>query len=585
LPAVPSPEVEPRNETAAMQIGVQQVMGPDGLPRAVPSGPTWAELAQELVDLCFNSTGSEVPDVLDQLQWDDDRGGLAVLKTIWQVDAERAEPLLETDDDRAALAVEQAEAENMDPVRAAIQASDIDYIHITIHRDAIDGLRVQTLTSMQEEPPELAALVAHLNEHEARMVVIKRERATVERVPWWRYVYDPDVPWSKRGWESEERSIRIDDLLSMGCRNVNPENVKPEEKSGEADLPYEDKTARVFDIHDRREGKRFIIAAEGPEDGLFLLKEKWIWGGIDIYQPFVTRPYKPDQLHGIASIQACLPILDQLAEVDFSIARHVETHASYKKGLPKGTDPSIKSQLKNPDTMFFDVDAKMAAMGNVDYAPPPIPVTLLQQRDTLIGELRRMLGIDAQDTGAPQQQETTATESFHRAQVKEEKKDDRQGKMGHLLSRIARNFLMLYKKFASQKVMVRVLGPEGARFYRVAPGDIPDDLDAYFDIQSQTESEKAETRAKWQQILTVAGSIPVAMDWQEIWEGFLRAMGIRHPERYRAEMGDMQGAQTGQMPGAPGVPGDQTIPFPGNQGNQGGQPYSPPEQQAGLVGA
>ncbi len=61
--------------------------------------------------------------------------------------------------------------------------------------------------------------------------------------------------------------------------------------------------------------------------------------------------------------------------------------------------------------------------------------------------------------------------------------------------------------------------------------------------------------------------------------GYLKAQGVRHPERFRAELPEGAEQMMGGMPGAPGVPND-TIQFPGNQGAQGGQPFQPPEKQA-----
>lgn len=588
LPAVPGPQAEPRTEEANTPIGTEPVIGPDGAPQTVPAGPTWAELAQELIDLCFNSPYADVPEVMEDMQWDDARGGVAFLKTQWHIEAEPAEVVPEMDDERQALAVQQAEAENEDPARAAIAASDIDYIHVDVHGEAIDSVRMMHLLQEAQagvpvpEPPELAALVAHVEDHQSRMVMVKRERPTVERVPWFLFVYDPDVPWRKRAWECEERSIRIGELLRMGCRNVNAQNLPAEQKPGEGMLPYEDRTGRVYDIHDRDAGMRYIIPVAGPEDGAFLLKERWRWGSIDVYQPFVTRPYKPGQLVGIPSIQACIPILDKLARVDFYINRHVESHASYKVGLPEGTDSRVNGAMNDPDRRFFPVTPKMAAMGKMEWAPPPIPATLLEQRGNLIGELRRILGIDAQDTGAPQPHQITATESYNRAEAKQDRKHDRQERMGNLLARVAKNFLHLYKRFASQEVMARVLGPEGATFHRFNPADIPDDLDVYFDIQAETEDQKAQTDAKWEQIIQTAARIPVPINWQEMWEAYLTAKGIRHPERFRADMPEGAEQMLGEMTGSPGTPND-TIQFPG--GGQGGAPYQPPEEQTGFAGA
>jgi len=560
LPAIPVPRVEARSPAASLPA-----VTAEGLP-----GPSLADMSRSLMDLCFNSPYSDVSQVCEQLQWDDDRAGIAIAKTVWYTETEDADPRVIEDENRLGLEVEAAQAENMEPMRAHVTEADADYVHIGVHQPHLDAL--------PWEAPGRMELEAHIREHQARMVIIKRERPRLERVPWWKFVYDPDVSWDKRGWECEERSVRIQELIDEGYRNINPHNLPPERTEGAAKVGYEECTARIFEIHDRRTGRKLVIPADATaSEGLFLYQGEWLYGGIDIYQRFISRTREAERHYGFRTIEMAAPILDELAQVDADIRRHVESHADYKLGLPPNTPAKVKAQLKNPDARFFDVTPEMQKMW--EYAPPPIPETLQNQHDRLWNGLRRVIMVGAEETQAEHAHAVTATESSHRTEVYEGKKENRQERMGKFLANVARNFLALYRQFGSQAVLVRVIGPAGPEYPRLVPADIPDDLDVYLDIAGESDTAKA------QKLVFIAGfaawlaTVPIPVDWQKLAERYARRGGIQHPEEFLVGSAQAGMAQPGSS--QPGMPAEQ---------NQGGSVQGParpaqPQQQLQQVGA
>lgn len=508
----------------------------------------YAELARELIDQTFSSPDSNIRDVAEQVQWDDDRSGAGFLKVTFQVDTEPAEFQVVKDDDLAALEVERAQAENSDILHAEVAENDVDYLHLPVHAQQRDELQ-----AMGSFEGEYLALLDHIDMHEARMVAVRRERPRFERVPFFRFVYDCDVPWPDRRWEAERRSILIRDLIEMGCKNVNPENLPAEiSETGDSPPAYEDKTAAVFDIHDRHTGKRYYISVDGPSPGLFLWQGKWKYGPVDIYIPFVSEPWLPGQLHGQAVIAAALPICERLAELDFHDDRHIEQHADYKLLMPKGlTTPDVKSGLSNPDQRYVDVPVE-AINGIKEKKPPPLPDANLQYRQLLMNDLRRVLGLDAQDVGADHQTDITATESLYRSEQSSGRKAERQERMSEMLSDAALCVLRLYRRMGNLAQTVRVVENGTGTFKRLAPADLPDDLAVFLDIRGESDETRAGEIQAWDMYVEQLKTMPLpAINWQKVAEIGARKRRIQHPELFLSGAPVMPGA----LPPTPGQPG------------------------------
>ena len=576
LPAVPAPRVEARNELADQSLNPpdfikdpngEPVLDDDGNPIPAPPGPTWSDVVRQLVDLSFNSPFSNVPAGAREAQWDDARYGAGFVKTVWNITNDPAEPRIEQDDNRVALEVDRAQEENDSPLEARIADSDIDYVHLEIHSPFLEQLRVAPV-----ESSSFVVMRDHVGQHQARLVTIRRERPQIKRVPAYKFVYDTDVEWDERAWECEERSVRIADMIKWGWRNINEENLMAEVKEGEGNsTPFMDRTAVVYDIHDRLSGERRVISANGPEEGRFLHKGPWPYGSVDIYIPLVFIDFKPEQTHGIAIIEAATDILDELADVDFSIRRHRQSHANYKILGPKGGgSDDVKAGLNNPDQRFVDVPVEWLA-GFKEFAPPPIPATLLEDRARLISELRRLLSIDAQDTGAANPHIVSATESFNRAEAKDETDNDRQTIMGEFLSKIAKNFIVFYRDFATKDISVKVMGQEGPIWQKIRPRDIPEDLDIYLDITGETEQSKAQMVTSWTQFIEFLKTTPLPIEWEKVKNVYGRRLGIRHPEDFRAD--GPEGPENIQPSNGAAQPGNAEVPQLGAA--QETTPFSP----------
>ena len=351
--------------------------------------------------------------------------------------------------------------------------------------------------------------------------------------------------------------MRIKELIDMGCKNVNPHNVPIESKEREGgEVPFEDRTATVYEIHDIDNDEWLIISKSGPRDGQFLWKQPWPYKGVDIYRPLVFRHRGDDGVHGAATIDMCLGVIERLAHIDYQIDRHVREHADYKLGGPgSANDPKIKAGLKNPEQRFVFAGSPESWQSMKEIKPPPIPDTLLAQWQRLFMQLRHIIGSDVQDTGAPNPHQISATESAHRGGAREERKADRQEIMGEFLAWVARNFLLLYKKFATQSVLVRVMGEMGPQYKQINPADVPGDIDIYLDIQGEAQDAKAErTQAAmiyrdWR--VQMAAILPT--NWVALDHWFARELGIRHSESFDGKepmplpMG--QEEEPGGMPG------------------------------------
>lgn len=550
LPRVPACTVEPRSERAE----------------------AWTDKIRELTDQTIASLKPSVKEVINQAQWDDSRFGIGFVEVVWEGEYREADATIPNDSEQQAIEVEHADAENQTIESAKVAESDIDKIHLFVHRAVFE--------TMMPGSPEYDAMHQHIDDHESRLLVVDDEGPGLRRIEVQQFAYDPDVPWRERPWDAYLKSVRVEELIQGGFKNVNKANCPPEQRQDEIELPYEDLTVRLWYIHDRRTNEQFVISADGPTDGYFLRKAPYRYGTVDTIVPLVMRTKGDDRLHGAATIQLALPILERLAEVDFFIDRHVRTHCDYKMATPRGAmDSKAKQQMNDPNVRFVELPPEALA-GMKEVKPPPIPQTLLDQRVTLLNELRRVIGMDAQDVGASNPHAITATESSNRAESSIGRKNDRQETIGAFLSECAKVFLELYKRHGTKKIPVKMLLPEGGRFEAIDPADIPDDLDVYFDVQGESDAAQAENR---QAAIAVEAYLAKGLypaDQQKFGEWFMRTMGVRRPEQFRlTQIAQPMGQPdaTGAMPSMAGVPGAQG-PQPGATPQPQMQPQTQPAQ-------
>ncbi len=542
LPNIPQPRVEARNRGAE----------------------AFEAQARELLNLTMGSDYADVLSTFRQAQWDDDRAGIGVFKTVWEVDYDTDKPSETVDPNQLGVQVEQAEEENQNIILAQINESDVDYIHMAVHGE---------LLVSSADPEEIGYVQNHMAEHAAQQAVIKRERPILKRVPWYLFVYDPDVPWDERGWEAEQRSEKVQDMLDWGWKNINEENLRPEVKPAETgDIPFEFCTAKVWYIHDRKTGELLVKSAEGPEEGRFLHKGKWPYGAIDIYQKLVTRPWKAEDAHGLSTVQMSLPTLERLAEIDYYIDRHVSTHAQYQTVWPTyaGVD-KVKAQRNDPNARHVDADPAIIT-GMKEIKPPPIPQGDLEQWGRLMSALRHIVGSDAQDTGGSHPHQISATESAERGEARASRTEDRQRIIADSLGRVAKNFLSLYKKFATMDVLVKIMGPMGAEYKKINPTEIPAELDVYLDIRAETDAGKAENQALADKYLIYLQGSILPVDHLKINDWYGRRCGIRRPSQFLLPLPqgpeNIEGAQ-GQQTQPPGQAGQ---PQPAQGGDRGFAP-------------
>lgn len=512
-------------------------------------------VARELLDKQMRNERAGVLRALNAAMWDETISGMGFLKTTWDVEAVPAPTRDLRDAEETQFQVDRAWAENEDPVEARVAEDDMDYAHLEVHSGAV--------ADMDPNSEEWALMWKHMDEHRARMVTIKREGPKLSRVPWDRLVWDPDNPWDDRKWEAEYRIIPVDELHKQDAINLNTHNAPPVQLDEQTSfIAYEDMAVAVWDIHDIAHNERRLISADGPSDGLFLLKSPWVYGDIDIYLPLVMRDIGRLEGFGESTIIHAIPILDRVHEVDFHISRHVKMHADYKALTPPGTSKNFKAQLNDPNVRFVEVPPEVVA-GFKEYAPPPIPQPLLQYRAQLLSELRRVIGVDAQDTQASYPHQISATESMQRGQARETRIHDRQRVMGKVLSRVAKNFLTLFKTFASIDHRIRVLDANGPRYHVIDPAQLPQDIDIFLDVAGTSEDAKSQ-RANaaiqgLQLLMNIGPAYPT--NWINAVEWALRNIGVYRPEQFRSPQPMM--APQGAQKGAPSIPGESGSPPPG----------------------
>jgi len=531
LPGLPAPSIEDRNE---------QVMG-------------FADTVRALVSYTFSAPRCQVLSAAQDAMWDDARWGMAVLKTTWRTTLEPREPSRVTDDDQIAQEAAKAQTENDSIAGARIADSDNHEVHLPIHANYME--------SLPPDHPDWQYLDLHMRAHAAERVAVTHEWPVVETISPDRFVYDPDVPWDRRTWEAELRSVKLKTLFDLKYRNLNTANLPIEIKPEEKHPSWEDMTVQVWEFHEIDTGQLYVIPVNGREDGLPLYKGPWEWGEVDIYIPVVTRPYKSGRshMHGAATAALCVPILERLADIDYAIDRHVFEHSNYKQVAPKGTADSLKAGLNDPNQRFVEASPE-AALGMKEYKPPPLPTPVLEQHEREMNKLRKITGGDPQDTGEDHTHAITASESLRRAAQSDRRTKRNQEIMGKALAHIARNFIRLYKMFATQNIALRVVTEVGPEYLALDPSDIPEDIDMYVDLRGESDEARAIEYQIVREAFEFATKMAYPLDVIEAVEYAMRRGGVRRPERFRMPETPtpvVEGEQ-GSMP--------QTIPISAYQG-------------------
>jgi len=508
---------------------------------------------RQFLEIKMGEQNADIRNAATWFQWDDDRYGEFVAKIEWHIESKEADAPT-TDEEVIALGIEDAQDENLEPAKAKVAENDIDAVHVDEH--------LRALQAIEPASDQYELLEQHVRDHMARLVTVEEEGPRLVRIRPWHYAYDPDVPWEERSWEAELQSVKVVDLIeTRGYVNIRPENAPPEKREDvRQNAPYEDQTIRIWHIHDRRNGLHRVVSADGPKMGRFLHKSEWPYGDIDVYYRSTFRPLDEDARWGARTVQLCVPILERLATIDYYIDQHVRNHANYKYPIPDGVDGTkFKQALNDPSQRFMRVPREMwATNGGQPYEPPPIPDNLLQQRNTLLNELRRVIGVDAQDVGADHSHRITATESSIRGQATSAQKMARQEIMAQFLSWLARTYLLLYHRFADLVTNVRVQTPEGIRYEAIDPKGFPTDFDISLDVYAMTDAARAAQLVKSNQYLQFLLSSQLPVDLYEVNRWYGREMNIRRPTRF--VLNQPQGPQNmmGAAAGVPGLSGGQS---------------------------
>ncbi len=479
-----------------------------------------------LLDTIVSSPQAAVQKVIKRLEYDDDYMGVGVGKVIWEhIEVPIPDNDVVYSEEEIALEFDKATAESIDPLTAIISSSDNDGVHLEVHKE-------QHL--MLDDGDIKDRHAQHILDHEANMFLYKDQRAVLKRIKPENYVYDTSVPWEDRAWEAERRSVRITQLIDEGYRNITPDNCKIE-ANGQINVVWEDATTSIWDIHDRLNDELFVIPSDAGE-GKSLRDEEWPVKPnglpLEIYNLLVFRPLEDGDGYGMAVATMLISLLDALYEVDYRIEVHTKNHSNYKTITRRGAlTTGDKGALRDPDQMFVSVGDD-AFTNMKEHKPPPIPDTLLVYRGILLQEMRRIVGLDAQDLGVDHSAVISATESSIRGDSSSSKVSDRQEIAGEFIAWVAKTFLSFYKLYGTGGISLRAHGPGGPQDAILDQKNIPDDIDVFFDISSDADVRRSEDINNFMQYTNYIMASGQKSAHREINAHFGKLLNIRRPNKF-----------------------------------------------------
>jgi len=481
--------------------------------------------------------------------------------------------------------IEAALRENEHPERARVMEEDDDWAHIRVHQDQI---------GMED----------HIAAHWARLETKVIAQPVVRRVDPARFYYDPDAEeWEERDWEAELNAELLSTLEDIpGIKNLNPENCRAYDEFDQdaqgaetpSDKPaqgwdYERTRILVWKIHDRLNNSYLILPHSRGGRPKPLLETDWPYGNLEIYRPLVHRPVS-GRIHGRQTLCLILPILREIAFTNLAIRRHNQRAASAKLATPRGAaDRRFQQEMNDPTKYHIEAPAQaLALMKEIRY--PPARRELLEHREMLLSELRRILGSDIIQQGGDTPHAITATEASYRGLYQADRLTRRRREVSELLSWVARNVALLYRLWGRESLPVRLMGSRGVELMRLDPQEIPEDLNVRLDIEASSEAKRAE--AKQAALLFAEKAMqyaPNLVDPVELLVALADKLGIRNASRFFAtpEEGRPMVEAGAQPPsaGSPSLPNERAGPGPSGAlpGGQMGQTGRPPVVSGGAA--
>jgi len=550
LPAIPTPDVE-----------------------AELTGDVIVErLCEALLEQTYRL--ADVEETTRECLWDNCAWGEAIAKAGWFMQKRHA--TVQYDDIDQESQVAEAHRELVEGFQIAEGQNHA--IHVEVHL-----ADVERIAEVDPQDPILEQLFAHVHEgHMSRMAETVLEHPEMSRVDPGKFLYDPFAEkWADRQWEAELCTERIEAIRGWrGARNITRENLPANETSELRDTPmdnldYMQARADVWKIHDRLNDTYLIIPARGDdgsweEDILPILESQWPYP-CDIYESLVMRKTEGGKVRGLPTLELAIPILTELARVNRTMRRHVEKHSQYRRGFPRGTiDAKGKAQLGDSEKDIFEYP--MSAGPGVEIKPPPIPDTLLQRRDQLMQDLRRLLGSDIITQGGDTPHQISATEAAARSGYHDTRSTRAQTKVDRFLSELSYKFLALYKKFydPEEAIPLPIPTPAGVVYIALLPKQIPDRLKIVLDVSSTTVGAKQQRAIERQNYFTSLMQSGLG-DIRSIFEDWGRLIDIHEPSRLFADPSVVQArlagaGQEGQPGAGPAGPGTPSLPAPKSSG-------------------
>jgi len=220
-----------------------------------------------------------------------------------------------------------------------------------------------------------------------------------------------------------------------------------------------------------------------------------------------------------------------------------------------------------------------------DFKPTPLPAELLEHRDMLLSEMRRILGSDILSQGGDTPHQITARETTERGQYQQDRMSRRRTDVSALLAWATRNAILMYRDWANEPLAVRVLGPLGTQVKMLDPSAIPEDLIVSVDVESATEAKKATDMQAGLEYAAIAPTLaPGRFDGVKYATDLGRILGLKNPEKYFIVQGQAV-AVPGQVPGTAPMPGEPQPGQPPGQTQVNVQPQQPQQpQQPVMVG-
>lgn len=462
--------------------------------------------------------------------------------------------------------------------QSSVQLAAQDYL-IVGHGWLKTGWRT-VMEDVAKTPEELLQeqLGLDLESDEAEDIVLElselrvvEDRPFVERVPFEDMFVEPGRQWHNVGWIAQRvvkpfESVRYDKRYkASGRRGLEADELDRDrdDRLAAGELDGEDEQhVTLWEYYDLRTGQMCVFAESGDDFLVEPTAQPYAFG-----HPFLMlRNYEvPDRMYPMGELESIADLQDELNKTRSQLMNHRRKFQDKVLVDAKGLDEENLMLLMDSEAGTFVPANGMVPLDKITQTVTlsQIPAELYQMSDSIIQNAEYITNVSGFQRGTiTDNTRRTATEAGIIADAGNSRVQFKEGQIRKLVSKVARNILMLGQQYMDTIQTARIIGQDGLPFwFEFEPSDIQGQFDVSIEASSMSPQDKSQRKDLAMRGMQQLGAFLVPggpLDVAEVLKWFMKeGLDMKQPERFLAKIDPMTGMPLGGAPPMGPPPGGQ----------------------------